>query len=84
MVDQCVLHPSRIADRAGPLAGIPYTARDLGDLWGEADTLSRLGDTRHALGDPVSGRADGQRALDIFTALDHPDAAAVRAKLQLT
>ncbi|WP_435817438.1 hypothetical protein [Micromonospora arida] len=57
--------------------------RDLGDRWGEADTLSRLGDTRHALGDPTSGRADWQRALDIFTALDHADAAAVRAKLQL-
>ncbi|MET8088263.1 hypothetical protein [Micromonospora sp. NPDC005237] len=42
-----------------------------------------LGDTRHALGDPTSGRADWQRALDILTALDHPDAAAVRAKLQL-
>ncbi|MET8281727.1 tetratricopeptide repeat protein [Micromonospora sp. NPDC005174] len=56
--------------------------RDLGDLWGEADTLSRLGDTRLALGDPASARADWQGALDIFTALDHPDAAAVRARLQ--
>ncbi|MFY1620332.1 ATP-binding protein [Micromonospora sp. WMMD736] len=56
--------------------------RDLGDLWGEADTLSRLGDTRLALGDPAAARADWQRALDIFTALDHPDADAVRARLQ--
>ncbi|MFJ2082725.1 ATP-binding protein [Micromonospora chokoriensis] len=57
-------------------------ARDLGDLWGEADTLSRLGDTRHALGDPTSARADWRRALDIFTALNHPDATIVRAKLR--
>ncbi|MEU0551617.1 tetratricopeptide repeat protein [Micromonospora sp. NPDC005979] len=56
--------------------------RDLGDLWGEADTLSRLGDTRLALGDPASARADWQRALEIFTALDHPDADAVRARLR--
>ncbi|WP_051723633.1 ATP-binding protein [Micromonospora chokoriensis] len=58
-------------------------ARDLGDRWGEADTLSRLGDTRDALGDPTSARADWQRALDIFTALQHPDADAVRARLHL-
>ncbi|WP_406079225.1 hypothetical protein [Micromonospora sp. NBC_00858] len=57
--------------------------RDLGDRWSEADTLSRLGDTRDALGDPTSARADWHRALDIFTALNHPDAATVRAKLQL-
>ncbi|MGI5519941.1 ATP-binding protein [Micromonospora sp. CA-259024] len=57
--------------------------RDLGDRWGEADTLSRLGDTHDALGDPTSARADWHRALDIFTALNHPDAATVRAKLQL-
>ncbi|MEU8087103.1 tetratricopeptide repeat protein [Micromonospora sp. NPDC049101] len=57
--------------------------RDLGDRWGEADTLSRLGDTRAALGDPASARADWQLALDILTALNHPDAAAVRAKLVL-
>ncbi|MET8044290.1 tetratricopeptide repeat protein [Micromonospora sp. NPDC005215] len=57
--------------------------RDLGDRWGEADTLSRLGDTRAALGDSTSARADWQRALDIFTALNHPDAASVRARLVL-
>ncbi|MBM0275044.1 tetratricopeptide repeat protein [Micromonospora tarensis] len=56
-------------------------SRDLGDRWGEADTLSRLGDTRDALGDPTAARSDWQRALDILTALDHPDATAVRAKL---
>ncbi|MEU7849045.1 tetratricopeptide repeat protein [Micromonospora parva] len=57
--------------------------RELGDRWGEAATLSRLGDTRCALGDPTAGRADWQRALDIFTALDHPDAATVRTRLHL-
>ncbi|MDG9673901.1 tetratricopeptide repeat protein [Micromonospora sp. DH14] len=55
--------------------------RELGDRWGEAAILSRLGDTRCALGDPTAGRADWQRALDIVTALDHPDAATVRTRL---
>jgi DNA-binding SARP family transcriptional activator/tetratricopeptide (TPR) repeat protein len=55
--------------------------RALGDPPDEADTLTHLGDTQHAAGALAAARATWQQALDILIDLDHPDAAAVRAKL---
>jgi DNA-binding SARP family transcriptional activator/Tfp pilus assembly protein PilF len=55
--------------------------RDLGDRYYEADTLSHLGDTHHAAGRPDQARTAWSTALHILTDLDHPDAAAVGAKL---
>jgi DNA-binding SARP family transcriptional activator/tetratricopeptide (TPR) repeat protein len=54
---------------------------DSGDRYNQADILSHLGDTRHAAGDHAAARTAWRQALDILTDLDHPDAAAVRAKL---
>jgi hypothetical protein len=53
---------------------------DLGDRYYEADTLVRLGDTHLAADNPDGARTAWQRALDILTELDHPDADTVRAK----
>jgi DNA-binding SARP family transcriptional activator/tetratricopeptide (TPR) repeat protein len=55
--------------------------RDLGDRYEVADTLTHLGDTHDAAGDHGQARAAWQQALDILADLDHPDAAAVGAKL---
>jgi DNA-binding SARP family transcriptional activator/tetratricopeptide (TPR) repeat protein len=55
--------------------------RDLADRYEEADTLTHLGDTHDAAGQPERARTAWQQALDILTELDHPDAAALRAKL---
>jgi tetratricopeptide (TPR) repeat protein len=55
--------------------------RDLGDRHEEADTLNRLGDTYHAARDAAGARIAWQHAVEILTDLDHPDADAVRTKL---
>jgi DNA-binding SARP family transcriptional activator/tetratricopeptide (TPR) repeat protein len=55
--------------------------RRVGDRYNEGGTLTRLGDTLAAAGDPGSARTAWDRALAILTELDHPDAAAVRARL---
>jgi hypothetical protein len=47
----------------------------------EADTLTHLGDTRHAAGELAQAREDWQQALTILEDLQHPDADQVRAKL---
>jgi tetratricopeptide (TPR) repeat protein/transcriptional regulator with XRE-family HTH domain len=54
----------------------------IGDRNGEATTLTRLGDTHHDAGDPDSAGKSWQQALAILDDLAHPDASAVRAKLQ--
>ena len=54
---------------------------DLGARYYEASTLIRLGHTHHAAGQPDQARTTWTSTLDILTDLDHPDAAAVRAKL---
>jgi DNA-binding SARP family transcriptional activator len=55
--------------------------RDLGDRYGEANTLNHLGDTFLAAGDPDAARGEWRTAAEILTALDHPDADEVSAKL---
>ena len=56
--------------------------RDTGDRFGEADTLTHLGDTYQAAGDPGAADRSWRDALAILDALDHPDAEQVRAKLR--
>jgi hypothetical protein len=55
--------------------------RDLGYRYGEAFTLTNLGDTHHAAGHPHAARTAWQQALTILDQLDHPDAEQVRTKL---
>ncbi|MEJ3745996.1 tetratricopeptide repeat protein [Actinomycetes bacterium KLBMP 9797] len=55
--------------------------QELGDRGDEADTLVRLGDTHLAAGDRDAADAAWRRALDILTALRHPAAATVLARL---
>ncbi|MEV6013229.1 tetratricopeptide repeat protein, partial [Streptomyces sp. NPDC051976] len=57
--------------------------RDLGDRPLEADILNRFGDAHHAAHHPDAAHDAWQRALDIFTELDHPHADQVRGKLAL-
>jgi hypothetical protein len=56
--------------------------RDLGDRYNEATTLTNLGLAHQSAGDRAAARAVWRRALAILTALDHPDTAAVRARLR--
>jgi DNA-binding SARP family transcriptional activator/Tfp pilus assembly protein PilF len=55
--------------------------RQIGDRAAEAATLVRLGDSHQAAGDAEATRNAWQEALQILTAIEHPDADAVRAKL---
>jgi DNA-binding SARP family transcriptional activator len=55
--------------------------RQIGDRGAEAATLVRLGDSYHAAGDAEATRQAWQEALQILAAIEHPDADAVRAKL---
>jgi tetratricopeptide (TPR) repeat protein len=56
--------------------------RDLGDYYNEADAYVNLGDGYDRAGDRESAREVWQLALTILERLDHPTAAAVRAKLE--
>ena len=58
-----------------------WASADLGELFGQADTLTRLGDTRAAAEDLPTALDAWQLALDILADLHHPDADQVRAKL---
>jgi tetratricopeptide (TPR) repeat protein len=60
----------------------PY--QETGDLFQEADTLTRLGDTHHAAGELAQAREAWQQALAILEDLQHPGADQVRAKLAST
>ena len=55
--------------------------RELGDRRHEADTLTHLGDTQRTAGDPNSARLTWQQALSILDEVGHPDAVAVRVRL---
>jgi DNA-binding SARP family transcriptional activator len=55
--------------------------RDLGDRYGEGYCLSRLAEAYQAGGDRPAAREAWGRALEIFEAIGHPDADAVRAVL---
>jgi len=54
---------------------------NLGNRYSEATTLTRLGDTHYAAGQPDAACATWTDALSILADLDHPDTEAVRAKL---
>jgi tetratricopeptide (TPR) repeat protein len=57
--------------------------RQLGNRYYEALGLSHLGDARQAAGDADSARASWRAAVAILDDLAHPEAAEVRAKLEL-
>jgi len=57
--------------------------RAYGDRYNPATVLTHLGDAYHAGGDTVAARESWHAALSILTKLQHPDADAVRAKLEL-
>ncbi|QMU76797.1 AfsR family transcriptional regulator [Streptacidiphilus sp. PB12-B1b] len=54
----------------------------MGDRSLEADTLVHVGESHQARGDHRSARAAWQRALELYAQLDHPEAAAVRERLE--
>jgi DNA-binding SARP family transcriptional activator len=56
--------------------------RQNGNRRDEADALTHLGDTRQAAGDTGSARAAWQQALAILDDIGHPEAQAVRDRLQ--
>jgi DNA-binding SARP family transcriptional activator/tetratricopeptide (TPR) repeat protein len=53
-----------------------------GDRYGSATVLNDLGEAHHAAGDSAAAREAWLAALTIFTELHHPEADAVRAKLE--
>jgi hypothetical protein len=55
--------------------------RPNGQRYYAAGTLDRLGDAQRAAGDAAAAGDAWRRALEILSALDHPDADDVRAKL---
>jgi tetratricopeptide (TPR) repeat protein len=56
-------------------------AREIADLFNEADTLSSLGEVYRSAGDLAAARRAWTQALRIFDEIDHPDRDLVRAKL---
>ncbi|MEU9888415.1 BTAD domain-containing putative transcriptional regulator [Sphaerisporangium sp. NPDC051011] len=58
--------------------------RQDGDRNNEALVLTHLGDNHQAAGDVPSARAEWHRALSILTALGHPTADDIRARLEAT
>lgn len=59
-----------------------HARRMKGDYFLQADVLTRLGDTRLAMGDPAAARDLWQQALVILDDLAHRDAAGVRERLE--
>jgi DNA-binding SARP family transcriptional activator/Tfp pilus assembly protein PilF len=55
--------------------------REVGDRWGQAETLGHTGDVYHAIGDNQRARRAWEEALAILEDLQHADAGRVRAKL---
>jgi DNA-binding SARP family transcriptional activator/tetratricopeptide (TPR) repeat protein len=56
--------------------------REFGDRYSQATVLIHLGDAQHAAGQTQAARRAWQEALVILSALHHPDAGKVRAKLR--
>jgi tetratricopeptide (TPR) repeat protein len=56
--------------------------REAGDAWGEAETLSDLGDALRRAGQPDEARDCWQRALAMFEDFGHPRVDEVRAHLR--
>ena len=74
-------HPGASGEAAACYQGALTIFRTLGDRWGEADTLTNLGDIRHAVGELLHAREAWQQALDILNDFQHPNTTKVRAKL---
>ena len=55
--------------------------REVGDRWGQAETLGHTGDVYHATGDRQRARRAWEEALAILEDLQHADAGQIRAKL---
>jgi len=55
-------------------------ARNAGDRYTEAETLTQLGDAQHIAGQPDAACYSWQHALTIFDDIGHPAADAIRAK----
>jgi tetratricopeptide (TPR) repeat protein len=55
--------------------------REVGDRWGQAETLGHTGDVHHAAGHRQQARRAWEEALAILEDLRHPDAGQIRAKL---
>jgi tetratricopeptide (TPR) repeat protein len=55
--------------------------RELGVRYAEADTLVRLGEAYRAAGDDTAAVAAWRQALTLLKELNHPDVAAVQARL---
>ena len=56
--------------------------RNLGDRYHEAETLTNLGDAHLAAADPALARRHWRHAVAILDELGHPDAGAVRGRLE--
>jgi tetratricopeptide (TPR) repeat protein len=56
--------------------------REYGARFGEAETLTHLGDTRQAAGELAQARQAWQQALAILEDIQDPDAGQVRDKLR--
>jgi DNA-binding SARP family transcriptional activator/tetratricopeptide (TPR) repeat protein len=54
--------------------------REFDDRYNEADSTASLGDAYHAAGDAAAARAAWRSAAEEFDLIDHPGAAAVRAR----
>jgi tetratricopeptide (TPR) repeat protein len=75
------LHLGNFAEAAAHFEFALGLCRDRGNRYAEAEILNHLGDARHAAGELPQARQAWQQALAIHDAIQHPDAAKVRAKL---
>lgn len=57
--------------------------REVGDQWGEADSLTRRGDILHETGDTGLGEKAWLAALALYEELSDPRAADIRSRLHL-
>ncbi|MET9966036.1 tetratricopeptide repeat protein, partial [Streptomyces sp. NPDC006356] len=56
--------------------------REVGNRWGEGDTLGHLGDVLLDTGRPDAARARWREALSVMEQSGHPDAEAIRERLR--
>jgi tetratricopeptide (TPR) repeat protein/transcriptional regulator with XRE-family HTH domain len=75
------LHLGDYARAAAHFESALGLCRDHGDRYQEAETLTHVGDARHAAGQLPQARQAWQQALTIYEDMQHPDADIVRAKL---
>jgi len=55
--------------------------QQIGDRWGQAETLGHIGEAQVVAGHPDEARTAWQEALAILDDLHHPDAGQIRARL---